>query len=185
LALRLLEKAGHRVTAAPDGQAAFDAWANADERDPFDFILMDVQTPKPDGLVVTAMIRKAELESGEHMHIVAMTAHAMSGDREKCIAAGMDDYFGKPIDKQELLEVLGKSFPVSVRIRLAAASSAGQHRSPFDPTFGRNHAPASSRRRLSRVVSRHRSCTRAGTNGERAVAKPASGLQRRCRSHAC
>ena len=121
LAVRLLEKAGHRVTVASDGQAALDAWIHARDENAFDLILMDVQMPKLDGLVVTSMIREAELVSGQHMHIVAMTAHAMSGDREKCIAAGMDDYLTKPIVQRELWEVLGKRFPAAPALGESAA----------------------------------------------------------------
>jgi signal transduction histidine kinase/CheY-like chemotaxis protein len=121
LAVRLLEKAGHRVTVASDGQAALDAWMHAQDGNQFDLILMDVQMPKLDGLVVTAMIREAELVSGQHMHIVAMTAHAMSGDRDKCIGAGMDDYLSKPIDQRELWEVLGKRFPAAPALGESAA----------------------------------------------------------------
>jgi CheY-like chemotaxis protein len=121
LAVRLLEKAGHRVTVASDGQAALDAWIHAQDENAFDLILMDVQMPKLDGLVVTAMIREAELVSGQHMHIVAMTAHAMSGDRDKCIAAGMDDYLSKPIVQRELWEVLGKRFPAAPALGESAA----------------------------------------------------------------
>jgi signal transduction histidine kinase/DNA-binding response OmpR family regulator len=113
LAVRLLEKAGHRVTVAGDGQVAYDTWSMAEAEEPFDLILMDVQMPKLDGLAVTGLIRKAELVSRRHMHIIAMTAHAMSGDREKCIGAGMDDYISKPINPRQLWEALAKRYPVA------------------------------------------------------------------------
>ena len=108
LATRLLEKARHRVVVGPDGQAALDLWTEAEITEPFDLILMDVQMPKLDGLQVTGLIRETERGTGRHIFIVAMTAHAMAGDRERCIDAGMDDYLTKPIVQRDLLEVLAK-----------------------------------------------------------------------------
>jgi CheY-like chemotaxis protein/nitrogen-specific signal transduction histidine kinase len=108
LATRLLEKLGHHVTVGADGQTVADAWALADLTDPFDLILMDVQMPKLDGLQVTALIREAERTTGRHVYIVAVTAHAMSGDRERCVDAGMDDYLTKPIVQPDLAEMLAK-----------------------------------------------------------------------------
>jgi CheY-like chemotaxis protein len=108
LATRLLEKLGHRVTVGADGQTVADAWALADLTDPFDVILMDVQMPKLDGLQVTALIREAERTTGRHVYIVAVTAHAMSGDRERCVDAGMDGYLTKPIVQRDLAEMLAK-----------------------------------------------------------------------------
>ena len=106
LAIRLLEKAGHHVTLARDGRAAIDTWAAGESAEPFDLILMDVQMPEVDGLEATGMIRHEEQKTGRHIWIVAMTAHAMQGDRERCLAAGMDDYLSKPIAYKELLELL-------------------------------------------------------------------------------
>jgi CheY-like chemotaxis protein len=111
LAIRLLEKRGHLVTVAADGQAALDAHAAAE----FDIILMDVQMPELDGLEATRKIRRRELSSGGHTPIIALTAHAMSGDRDRCLAAGMDDYVTKPIQPVDLfakMEALVK-LPVS------------------------------------------------------------------------
>lgn len=108
LATRLLEKAGHRLVVAADGQAATEAWADTELAEPFDLILMDVQMPKLDGLQATAYIRDAERLTGRHMFIVAMTAHAMAGDRERCVDAGMDDYLTKRIVQADLWEVLAK-----------------------------------------------------------------------------
>ena len=102
LATRLLEKRGHHVAVAGNGQEALAAL----EREDFDLVLMDVQMPEMDGFEATAAIRQKENMNGRHLPIVALTAHAMKGDREKCLAAGMDDYLSKPIRPQELDEVL-------------------------------------------------------------------------------
>ncbi len=102
LALRLLEKRGHQVTIVENG---LEALAKL-EVDRFDLILMDVQMPGMDGLQATAAIRAQERESGEHIRIVALTANAMKGDREKYLEAGMDDYISKPIRQPELDRIL-------------------------------------------------------------------------------
>jgi CheY-like chemotaxis protein len=96
LARRMLEKWGHRVAVVANGREA----TLAAEQRHFDVIFMDVQMPEMDGLEATAIIRTAE--HGHHVPIVAMTAHAMQGDRDMCLAAGMDDYVAKPIDVQRL-----------------------------------------------------------------------------------
>jgi signal transduction histidine kinase/DNA-binding response OmpR family regulator len=98
LATRLLERRGHRVVVAGDGREAILAL----EKQSFDLVLMDVEMPEMDGLEATAAIREKEKGSGTHLPIVAMTAQAMAGDREQCLAAGMDDYVSKPIDKDDL-----------------------------------------------------------------------------------
>jgi CheY-like chemotaxis protein len=98
LALRILEKQGHSVHVVENGQAALQALA----QQPFDLVLMDVQMPVMDGLEATAAIRMQEQTSGAHLPILAMTAHAMQGDRERCLAAGMDDYVTKPIKSADL-----------------------------------------------------------------------------------
>jgi two-component system, sensor histidine kinase and response regulator len=102
VALRLLEKCGHSVTIASDGRKALAAL----EQQPFDLILMDIQMPEMNGWQATQAIRENEKKTGQHIPIVAMTAHAMKGDEEKCIAAGMDLYLTKPVRTQELLAVL-------------------------------------------------------------------------------
>jgi two-component system sensor histidine kinase/response regulator len=76
------------------------------ERETFDLVLMDVQMPVMGGLEATAAIRTGEQRTGDHLRIVAMTAHAMTGDRERCFAAGMDGYLSKPIDRQMLFTVV-------------------------------------------------------------------------------
>jgi PAS domain S-box-containing protein len=102
LAVRLLEKRGHRVVVAATGLEALRAL----ERQNFDLVLMDVQMPEMDGLEATAAIREKEKTTGLRQAVVALTAHAMKGDREKCIAGGMDGYLTKPIRTQELDELL-------------------------------------------------------------------------------
>jgi two-component system, sensor histidine kinase and response regulator len=121
LAMRLLEKRGHRVTVAGNGREALDAL----EKDKFDLVFMDVQMPEMDGLEATAIIREKEKSSGRRQPIIALTAHAMKGDREKCLAAGMDGYLTKPIRPPELEEILEQY--VARRAAVAApAEIAGQ-----------------------------------------------------------
>jgi two-component system sensor histidine kinase/response regulator len=102
IAVRVLEKHGHVVTIAENGQAALDACATQS----FDLILMDVQMPGMDGLEATAIIRKKEIATCAHMPIIAMTAHALKGDRERCLAAGMDGYVSKPVRTAELFAAI-------------------------------------------------------------------------------
>jgi signal transduction histidine kinase/DNA-binding response OmpR family regulator len=102
LASRLLEKRGHSVVVAGNGCDALGAL----EKGSFDLVFMDVQMPVMDGFEATAAIRKKEGASGVHLPVVALTAHAMKGDREKCLAGGMDGYLSKPIRPQELDEIL-------------------------------------------------------------------------------
>ena len=90
------------VVVAGDGLAAVAA-VDAREERPFDLILMDVQMPKMDGLGATALIREKEKISGRHVPIIALTAHAMKGDRERCLEAGMDAYLSKPFQAGDLL----------------------------------------------------------------------------------
>ena len=104
IACRVLEKQGYEITVAADGHQALAALDRAE----FDVVLMDVQMPEMDGFETTAAIRALERETGRHLPIIAMTAHAMEGDRERCISAGMDDYVSKPLKIQELIELLQK-----------------------------------------------------------------------------
>jgi len=102
LAARLLEKRGHRVVVTANGREALAAL----ERDDYDLVFMDVQMPEMDGLEATAAIRKMEEHSGKHQVVIALTAHAMKEDEERCLAAGMDGYLSKPIRPAELDEIL-------------------------------------------------------------------------------
>ena len=136
VAQRLLEKAGHSVTIAGNGREAL-AWLVSQ---PFDLVLMDVQMPEMDGLEATTAIRQRERETGQHLPIVALTAHAMKGDRERCLEAGMDAYVTKPVVQQVLFQVMadvlasgrrGAANPVEGRVdrdgidTLRARSAAG------------------------------------------------------------
>jgi CheY-like chemotaxis protein len=100
--MRILEKAGHRVVIAGNGREAI----NALEHEAFDLVLMDVQMPEMDGLEAAALIRQNEKGTGRHIPIIAMTAHAMTGDQERCLAAGMDAYIAKPIRSRELVKLV-------------------------------------------------------------------------------
>jgi two-component system sensor histidine kinase/response regulator len=102
----LLEQHGHRVTTAATGRAAVVKAAE----EPFDLILMDVQMPELDGFEATALIRRREASTGVHTPVVAMTAHAMAGDRERCLAAGMDAYVSKPLRVDDLLTTIDGFF---------------------------------------------------------------------------
>ena len=102
VAVRLLQKQGHSVVVVGNGRAAVEAARNQS----FDVVLMDVQMPEMGGFEATAAIRTSELISGDHLPIVAMTAHAMTGDRERCLAAGMDEYVSKPIQPEELWKAI-------------------------------------------------------------------------------
>lgn len=104
LATRLLEKRGHRVAVATNGREALDALEN----ESYDLIFMDVQMPEIDGIEATVAIREREKANGNHQPIIALTAHAMKGDEERCLNAGMDGYLSKPIRPQELDEILEK-----------------------------------------------------------------------------
>ena len=99
LAVRLLEKEGHHVQTAVNGRAALDAL----DQGRFDLALMDLQMPEMDGFEATGLIRERERATGGHLPIIALTANAMVGDQERCLAAGMDGYVSKPIDMHQLL----------------------------------------------------------------------------------
>ncbi|MFW6131210.1 MAG: response regulator [Candidatus Aminicenantaceae bacterium] len=106
MAVRILEKNNHKVIVAGNGYEVLSAL----EKNSFDIILMDVQMPEMDGFEATASIRKKEKKSKTHTPIIAMTAHAMKGDRKRCLQAGMDDYISKPLNSNLLLKKIDSVF---------------------------------------------------------------------------
>ncbi|MGH9438307.1 MAG: response regulator, partial [Terriglobia bacterium] len=131
LAKRLLEKHGHDVTIADDG---LQALAAVDKRD-FDLILMDVQMPEMGGLEATAAIREQEKLTGAHVPIIAMTARAMIGDREQCLAAGMDGYISKPVQTAQLFETIAR-LTSSVTLQTTKLVPAAESTSGIKPGNG-------------------------------------------------
>lgn len=107
VAVKMLERQGHSVQVASNGNQALAAM----EKNEFDLVFMDVQMPEMDGMQTVELWRQRELKTGRHLPIVAMTAHAMTGDRERCLAAGMDDYLSKPINQPEVVAVLARMLP--------------------------------------------------------------------------
>ena len=126
VALAMLETLGCGVTLAANGQEALDAFSAGS----YDVVLMDCQLPVMDGFEATAAIRQRELGTGRHQAIVALTANAMQGDQERCLAAGMDDYLAKPFEREQLRAILQKWLPKRSAIPAAAspalAHNAGQ-----------------------------------------------------------
>ncbi|MBA2113613.1 response regulator [Bremerella alba] len=127
----MLKKRGHSVTVAQNGREAVELF----KKQPFDVVLMDVQMPILDGFQATSVIRALERGSDITTPIIAMTAHAMRGDREKCLEAGMDAYVAKPLDVKQLLGLVE-----SVAEDRSAASTNG-HAAPQDESFGSNSTP--------------------------------------------
>jgi signal transduction histidine kinase/CheY-like chemotaxis protein len=120
VAVGLLSRRGHAVTVANDGLEALAALETA----AFDVVLMDLQMPHMGGFEATAEIRRREIDRGGHLRIVAMTAHAMTGDRERCLAAGMDEYVAKPIDPAALYASVERRDVVDSTARAADGSAA-------------------------------------------------------------
>jgi CheY-like chemotaxis protein len=110
LAIAILQRRGCHVVLARNGREAVALW----ERDPVDVVLMDVQMPEMDGLEATRVIRGLEATRGGHTPIISVTAHAMEGDRERCLAAGMDGYVSKPLRVGELFQVMAALLPPAV-----------------------------------------------------------------------
>ncbi|HEV8000381.1 MAG TPA: response regulator [Planctomycetaceae bacterium] len=133
VAMHILQKGEHSVVAVGNGREAVDALARED----FDVVLMDVQMPEMDGFEATDAIRTREQITGRHVPIVAMTAHAMQGDRERCLEAGMDDYLSKPVRAAQLLELIQKFAPkpATAPVFQARAAMAGER-----PVFDRETA---------------------------------------------
>jgi signal transduction histidine kinase/CheY-like chemotaxis protein len=105
VALGLLGRMGHNVTVANNGLEAIELYS----RNSFDLVLMDVQMPEMDGFRATELLRQQQEKSGIQVPIIAMTAHAMQGDRERCLASGMHDYISKPIGRKELAEIIARN----------------------------------------------------------------------------
>jgi two-component system sensor histidine kinase/response regulator len=127
VALHLLAKQGHSVLAVVNGREVLDAIA----QEHFDLVLMDVQMPEMDGIEATRAIRTQEEGTNRHVRIVAMTAHAMKGDRERCLDSGMDDYLSKPVQKSELIRVLDAAKAVK-RDAVTSAMAPGRDAPVFD-----------------------------------------------------
>jgi two-component system, sensor histidine kinase and response regulator len=123
VAVGLLTRRGHQVTVATNGREALEAI----EREAFDVVLMDIQMPEMSGFEATAAIRFRERQTGGHLRIIAMTAHAMSGDRERCLVAGMDGYLPKPIDRNMFVAVVEQDGAVP------AGASGATPLNVFDP----------------------------------------------------
>jgi CheY-like chemotaxis protein len=125
LASRLLEKHGHNVSIAANGRLALERL----ESESFDLILMDVQMPEMDGFEATEAIRRKEVATGTHIPIVAMTAHAMQGDKEHCLEVGMDGYLSKPLNVKELLKVIRAVLdkPANMPSQHSVRSAGGAH----------------------------------------------------------
>jgi CheY-like chemotaxis protein len=102
LAIGLLHKYGHEVTVANNGIEAVEQWSSG----AYDVVLMDIEMPQMNGIQATAELRARERTTGRHVPIVAMTAHALQGDEQRCLDAGMDAYVSKPIRTQHLFETL-------------------------------------------------------------------------------
>jgi signal transduction histidine kinase/DNA-binding response OmpR family regulator/HPt (histidine-containing phosphotransfer) domain-containing protein len=148
LAIRLLEKRGHSVRVVGNGREALAEIAET----AFDAVLMDVQMPEMDGIEATKALRERERETDRHTPVIAMTAHAMMGDRQRCLEAGMDDYISKPLlpsDLFEAVEQLASSSPRSTDAVVPEHSAAhvtdganSAHREPvasFDPAIALRH----------------------------------------------
>ncbi len=114
LVVRLLEKYGHTIIVASTGREVLAALA----QQPVDLVLMDVQMPDMDGLEATAVIREQERQGGGHLPIIALTAHAMKGDQERCLASGMDAYIAKPINAQTLSSAISKVLNCAISFNL-------------------------------------------------------------------
>jgi CheY-like chemotaxis protein/signal transduction histidine kinase/HPt (histidine-containing phosphotransfer) domain-containing protein len=146
VAVGLLEKRGYEVLTATNGREALATL----EREQVDAVLMDVQMPEIGGLEATAAIRERERKSGGHLPIIAMTAHAMKGDRERCLAAGMDDYVSKPVRPSDLYAALERAVPRSVPARETAPAAATVTITPA-PAAGSDDAPVDRTALLERL----------------------------------
>ena len=120
LVVRMLEKRGHAITPSTNGREALAALGTGS----FDLVLMDVEMPEMDGFEATAAIRAKEKDTGAHIPVIAMTAHAMKGDRERCLETGMDAYVAKPIRAQEMLETIDRVVAGGPKVGVGAGSGS-------------------------------------------------------------
>ena len=131
VAVGMLELLGYEVVVAENGRQALAA---SDREHDIAVILMDCQMPEMDGLTATGEIRRRESASGRHrVPIIALTAHAMQGDRDQCLAAGMDDYLTKPYTQLQLREIIRKWLPTKTEESSAVSAGSGSHKSPLMP----------------------------------------------------
>jgi PAS domain S-box-containing protein len=162
LASRLLEKLGHRVTEAHDGAVALAMTADH----AYDAILMDMQMPVMDGIAATRAIRSRERD-GSHVPIIALTANAMSGDRERCIESGMDDYVSKPIEAAALVAALARVTGARAATDTTATAAANPRAAPAP---GINSVPADTDADATQAINasynRHEALTRAAADEE-------------------
>ncbi|HEX7780525.1 MAG TPA: response regulator, partial [Vicinamibacterales bacterium] len=150
LVTTLLTKRGHTVESVDNGRSAVDAVALAGAR-PFDVVIMDVQMPTMSGLEASVAIREREQTTGEHLPIVALTAHAMQGDRERCLQAGMDSYLSKPIDVDRLIATV-EAAGSGQSTQGAAAPSPGAPDAIFDEQAALRHT-GGDRKLLRKIVN--------------------------------
>lgn len=134
VAVGLLRSRGHQVVLAENGQEAVNTLADQE----FDVVLMDMQMPVMDGYEATAAIRRREHQTGGHIPIVAMTAEALKGDRERCLTVGMDDYVSKPINPTEMYRAIER-FPA---LCLPASAKQGDHQAVAEAHVAQQHGPA-------------------------------------------
>jgi CheY-like chemotaxis protein/HPt (histidine-containing phosphotransfer) domain-containing protein len=131
VAVRTLEKMGHSVVVAEDGLQALSCLA----REAFDLVLMDIQMPQMDGLAATRKIREAKLSGYSQIPIVAMTALAMKGDKERCLQGGMDGYVSKPLDRRELEEAIASAVKTPGDARVTSVETNSHLRTESSPGF--------------------------------------------------
>jgi signal transduction histidine kinase/CheY-like chemotaxis protein len=122
VATKMLEIAGHSVTLASNGREAVEAYS----KQRFDLVFMDVQMPEMDGVQATRLIRQQQQKEGVHTPIIAMTAHAMTGDREKYLSAGMDDYVAKPISRDDLVNAVARNSAPAITKEESEGGSASK-----------------------------------------------------------
>jgi signal transduction histidine kinase/DNA-binding response OmpR family regulator/HPt (histidine-containing phosphotransfer) domain-containing protein len=131
VATRILEKMGHRITLANNGAAAIALL----QENSFDLVFMDIQMPEMDGITATKSIRLQEMHGSRHLPIIAMTAHALKQDRERCLEAGMDEYVSKPIDTKELKLAIAKAMNLPVASAEETVAAVGREASPGKHTI--------------------------------------------------